>query len=55
MHKPVVPTHVPTKWQPSIAMHTLALVPVHVPLTQLYVSHLFGVVTLHDVPSGSFV
>lgn len=33
-HMPVDGLHTPTVWQPSLAAHTTALVPVHVPLTQ---------------------
>jgi|SRR5580692_8238431 hypothetical protein len=47
---PVVGLHVPTVWHPSLAAHVTALVPVQVPLTQLYVSHKFGLVTVHDPP-----
>ena len=55
VHMPVAGLHAPTVWHPSLATHVTALVPVQVPLTQEYVSHRFGVATLHDVPLGSFV
>jgi hypothetical protein len=47
---PVAELHMPTMWQPSLAAHVTLMVPAHVPLTQEYVSHKFGVATVQVPP-----
>jgi hypothetical protein len=47
---PVVASHVPATWQPSLAVQVTEGVPVHTPATQAYESHLLGPV--HGVESG---
>ncbi len=40
-HCPVVCSHVPATWQPSLAVQVTEATPVHVPPWQEYESHLF--------------
>jgi hypothetical protein len=52
-HNPVMGSHVPATWQPSLGGHATDGVPLQTPAAQAYVSHLFAPVQI--VPSGALV
>jgi hypothetical protein len=48
-HVPLLGSHVPTTWHASLAVHTIGLSPVHVPLWQMSLS-VQALPSLHAVP-----
>ena len=52
-HNPVLESHMPMRWQPSLGGHATDGVPLQTPAAHAYVSHLFAPV--QAVPSGALV
>jgi hypothetical protein len=52
LHAPVLRSHAPAPWQPSTAVHTIGLLPIHVPFWQVSVC-VHGSASLHAVPFGA--